>query len=144
MLSGPLEIWTRKPLFLTVGKGLLEPKLKHNLNYFKFKIPSSTQESYQAPGLGFSEGLIWETSNFQGASVLNIVLNLDLQSTKGKKRHHLNTTDKPSSAKARSHHEGKALMLPFLPGKHHFDSSVFKPWSNKNKLWLLPVAGMCL
>lgn len=85
MLSGPLEIQTWKPLLLTVGKGLLEPNLKHNLKHFKLKMPSSTWESYQAPGLGFSEGLIWEMSNFQGASVLNIILNLDLPSMKGRK-----------------------------------------------------------
>lgn len=126
------------------GKGLLELKLKHNLKHFKLKMPSSTQESYQAPGLGFSEGLIWEESNFQGASVLNVVLNLDLQSTKGRKRQHLNNTDKLSSTEACSRQEGKALMHPFLPGKHRFDSSVLKPWSNKNKLWLRPVAGTCL
>jgi len=109
-LSGPLEIRTWKPPFLTVGKGLLEPKLKHSLKHFKLQLPSSTQESYQAPRLGFCEGLIWERSNFQGASVLNVLLNLDLQSIDRRQLKHPNNTDKPSSTEACS--RSKSLDAP--------------------------------
>lgn len=76
--------------------------------------------------------------------MLNVVLNLDLQFIKGRKREHLNNMDKLSSTEACSHQEGKALMHPFLPGKHCFDSSILEPWSDENKMWLCPVAVMCL